>query len=74
MIDAHHHFWKYTDEDFGWISDAMKAIRKDFLPETLASEVQAAGGVVQPQLGSQEGHDRAQGGLVVGVVGQHEVG
>lgn len=42
-IDAHHHFWRYTPDEFGWIDDAMSAIRRDFLPADLASEISAAG-------------------------------
>jgi L-fuconolactonase len=32
-IDAHHHFWKYDPQNYSWIDDDMKAIRKDFFPE-----------------------------------------
>ncbi len=31
-IDAHQHFWKFDVERDLWITDEMKAIRKDFLP------------------------------------------
>lgn len=41
-IDAHHHFWRYTPAEYGWIDDAMRAIRRDFLPEHLAAELAAA--------------------------------
>lgn len=41
-IDAHHHFWRYTPEEYGWIDDAMRAIRRDFLPEHLAAELAVA--------------------------------
>jgi L-fuconolactonase len=42
-IDAHHHFWHYTIDEFGWIDDEMAAIRRDFLPADLAQEISAAG-------------------------------
>lgn len=42
-IDAHHHFWHYTPDEYGWINDAMSAIRRDFLPADLAAEISAAG-------------------------------
>ena len=29
-LDSHRHFWKYTDEEFGWIAD--DCLRRDFLP------------------------------------------
>jgi L-fuconolactonase len=35
MIDAHHHLWKYSPAEYGWITPQMKAIRRDFLPENL---------------------------------------
>lgn len=42
IIDAHHHFWRYTDEEFGWISS--DALRRDFSPADLAATI-ADGGV-----------------------------
>src|SRR5262249_1411001 len=33
-IDAHHHLWKYGP-DYGWITDAMGVIKRDFLPADL---------------------------------------
>lgn len=42
-IDAHHHFWHYSPREYGWIDDAMAAIRRDFLPADLAQEISAAG-------------------------------
>ena len=35
IIDSHHHLWKYTASEYGWISPEMKAIRRDFLPADL---------------------------------------
>jgi L-fuconolactonase len=34
-IDAHHHLWKYTAAEYGWITPQMGAIRRDFLPQDL---------------------------------------
>ena len=34
-IDSHQHFWKYNPAVHDWISEEMKLIRKDFLPEAL---------------------------------------
>jgi L-fuconolactonase len=42
-IDSHQHFWRYNTTDFGWISDAMTRIRRDFLPTDLAPELKARG-------------------------------
>jgi L-fuconolactonase len=42
-IDAHQHFWRYSAAEYGWIDDNMRAIRADFLPETLAPILTANG-------------------------------
>ena len=42
-IDAHHHFWHYNTRDYGWISDEMAVLRRDFLPADLKPELDAAG-------------------------------
>jgi L-fuconolactonase len=34
-IDAHHHLWKYSASEYGWIAPDMKVIRRDFLPDDL---------------------------------------
>ena len=31
IIDSHHHTWRYTTEEFDWISDDLKILRRDFL-------------------------------------------
>lgn len=41
-IDAHHHFWRYTLEQYGWIDDRMSRLRRDFLPADLEKEVHSA--------------------------------
>ena len=50
-IDSHHHFWRYKAEEYGWIDEAKARIRRDFGPEDLKKELDAAGidGVVSVQ-------------------------
>lgn len=50
-IDSHQHFWRYDPAEYGWISEAMSALRRDFLPPDLEPEAEAAGvaGVVSVQ-------------------------
>lgn len=50
-IDSHHHFWKYSAKEYGWMSAEMSVIKRDFLPEHLAAEIKAAriDGVVSVQ-------------------------
>lgn len=42
-IDSHQHFWRYDAARDAWITDAMQAIKRDFLPEQLAAEMKASG-------------------------------
>lgn len=42
-IDAHHHLWRYTPDEYGWIDEDMAALRKDFLPHDLVREMATAG-------------------------------
>lgn len=51
VIDSHHHFWLYSDEEYGWIPPEWSALRRDFLPADLGREISAAGvdGVVSVQ-------------------------
>lgn len=34
-IDAHQHFWRYQPQAYGWISDRMDVLQRDFLPGDL---------------------------------------
>ena len=51
VIDSHHHFWHYTDADYGWIPPEWSVIKRDFLPSDLQREITAAGvdGVISVQ-------------------------
>lgn len=35
-IDAHQHYWRIDRRDYGWLTPALGAIYRDFLPEHLA--------------------------------------
>lgn len=50
-IDSHQHFWRYDPAEYGWISEPMSALRRDFLPLDLWLEAEAAGvaGVISVQ-------------------------
>jgi len=41
-IDAHHHLWKYSAAEYGWIDDSMAELRRDFVTEDLERELIAA--------------------------------
>jgi L-fuconolactonase len=34
-IDAHQHFWRYSPQTHGWITDSMAVLKSDFLPADL---------------------------------------
>jgi L-fuconolactonase len=34
-IDAHHHLWRYSKEEYGWIAGNMAPVARDFLPQDL---------------------------------------
>lgn len=42
-IDAHQHYWKYNQEEYGWIDVSMNILRKDYLPVDLKPVLQSAG-------------------------------
>ncbi len=77
MIDAHHHLWRYTPEEFEWIDDSMSALRRDFLVNDLERVARAAGvsGTVAVQARQSVEETRflcavaANSPLILGVVG-----
>ncbi|WP_255460846.1 amidohydrolase family protein [Edaphobacter albus] len=42
-IDAHHHLWRYSVKEYGWIDGSMAALQRDFLPEDLIAAMRSAG-------------------------------
>jgi L-fuconolactonase len=43
FIDAHHHLWKYSPDQYPWMLEGMERIRKDFLIPQLQTVTQMAG-------------------------------
>lgn len=43
QIDSHRHFWRYDAVRDSWIADAMRVLRRDFLPERPEPELNANG-------------------------------
>lgn len=50
-IDSHHHLWNYSPRHYGWISEQMSVLRRDFTPADLTATVEPHGvtGVVSVQ-------------------------
>jgi L-fuconolactonase len=42
-IDSHQHFWHYNPVEYGWMTDSMAVLKKDFLPEDLAPLLEQTG-------------------------------
>ncbi len=42
-IDAHHHLWRYSKQDYRWIGVGMEAIARDFLPHDLGRDLASSG-------------------------------
>jgi L-fuconolactonase len=43
IIDAHHHLWRYSPKDYGWITPDMEVLQRNFLVADLESEMRTAG-------------------------------
>jgi L-fuconolactonase len=41
-VDAHHHLWRYSSADYGWIGEEMASLRRDFLIKDLLAELTSA--------------------------------
>ncbi|MHA4894091.1 amidohydrolase family protein [Pedobacter sp. PWIIR3] len=42
-IDAHQHFWKYTPDMDGWITEEMAVLKRDYMPADLAPLLNSSG-------------------------------
>jgi len=42
-VDAHHHLWRYSSTEYGWIGDDMPGLRRDYLPLELHAEMERGG-------------------------------
>lgn len=76
-VDAHQHFWKYDPAEYGWITDALAALKRDFLPTDLKPLLDANGldGCVAVQARQSREETQwllelaAENAFVMGVVG-----
>jgi L-fuconolactonase len=42
-LDSHQHFWRFSEEEYGWMNSQMQEIKKDHLPKDLLPELQKVG-------------------------------
>ncbi len=69
MIDAHHHLWKYSAAEYGWITPEMKAIRRSFLPEDLEPLMHHFG--IEGTVAVQARGSLEETSWLLGLAGQH---
>ena len=43
IVDSHQHFWRLDRGDYAWLTPALAPIYRDYLPEHLAPQLEAAG-------------------------------
>ena len=43
VVDSHHHLWRYSREEYGWIGPEMAVLQRDFLPADMEREMAVAG-------------------------------
>lgn len=43
FVDAHHHLWRYTPQEYAWIEPGMEVLRRDWLPQNLRASLDDAG-------------------------------
>lgn len=80
-IDAHQHFWQYNRGRDTWITDSMKVIQRDFLPEHLIPQlnIHQLDGCISVQADTSENETRFllelanQYNFIKGVVGWVEL-
>lgn len=41
-VDAHHHLWRYSADEYGWIDESMAMLRHDFTVSELRTETASA--------------------------------
>lgn len=66
-IDAHQHFWKYTDADFSWIPEGP--VRRDFLPPELQPQLSGRG--VHGCVAVQARTDEKENDFLLGLADRH---
>jgi len=42
-IDSHQHFWIYNPFEYGWISNEMEILQKNYLPDQFQTELFSIG-------------------------------
>ena len=42
-IDAHHHLWRYSPQEYGWLDENMATLRRNFLPKDLERVLASSG-------------------------------
>src|SRR5690606_29151625 len=70
-IDAHQHFWRYHPVRDAWITDEMKVIQRDFLPDDVTPVLEANG--VSGCIAVQADQSEEETLFLLGLAAQHPV-
>lgn len=68
-IDSHQHFWKYDPDRDAWITDDMKAIKRDFLPQDLQPLLRQNG--IDGCLAVQADQSEQETNFLLSLAGEH---
>lgn len=69
-IDSHQHFWHYNLAEYGWMTDSMAVLKKDFLPEDLAPLLEQTG--LQETVAVQARQNLQETEWLLELAGQHD--
>jgi L-fuconolactonase len=70
-IDAHHHLWKYSAAEYGWITPELRAIRRDFLPDDLEKVMHHFG--IEGTVAVQARQSLEETSWLLDLAGRHEI-
>lgn len=68
-IDAHHHLWKYSAAEYGWIAPENQILRRDFLPADLEALMHHFG--IEGTVAVQARQTVEETAWLLGLAGQH---
>jgi L-fuconolactonase len=68
VVDAHHHLWRYSEEEYGWIGTDMEVIRRSFDGRELREVTEAAG--VTSTVAVQARTCEAENDFLLGMAGE----
>jgi L-fuconolactonase len=69
-IDTHQHFWRYVAEEYSWMSEDMRILKKDHLPPLIADSLERRS--FEGAIAIQARHDIRDNDLLLGLAAESE--